>query len=263
MSLAGRTALITGSTSTGMGRSVALRLAKERANIVLNYGTHLDHATHAAGPDAEKRAEEVAAYVRRLGGQALIVPGDTRKDEDNRRMVEEAEKAFGGVDILVLAAGGVWRPQKLEDVTPEHFRDVIEAEIDSMFHALKYVLPRMRERKWGRIITFSMNGAVTRRTCESTAIDYIIGKNARTWMALAVGNDEYDNGITINAIEPGPVGHIKDIQDAVDPIEGKTDAWVKREKPNAQDGAEAVAFLCSEAGRFISQTLIRFPTDHW
>ena len=263
MSLAGRTALITGSTSTGMGRSVALRLAKDGVNIILNYGTHLNYESHDGGSDASARAEIVANHVRRLGGQAIVVPGDTRKDKDNREMVETAEEAFGGVDILVLAAGGVWKPQKLEDVTPEHFRDVIEAEIDSMFHALKYVLPGMRARRWGRIITFSMNGAVTRRTCEDTAMDYIIGKNARTWMALAVGNDEYDNGITINAIEPGPVAHIKDIQDAVDPIEGRIEKWVKREKPDAHDGAEAVAFLCSEAGRFISQTLIRFPTDHW
>jgi NAD(P)-dependent dehydrogenase (short-subunit alcohol dehydrogenase family) len=263
MSLAGRTALITGSTSTGMGRSAALRLAKEGANIVLNYGTHLNFDSHDGGSDAEARAQIVADHVRKLGGQAIVVPGDTRKDEANRKMVEAAEEAFGGVDILILAAGGVWRPQKIEDVTPEHFRDVVEAEIDSMFHALKYALPGMRERQWGRIITFSMNGAVTRKTCEDTAIDYIVGKNARTWMALAVGNDEYDNGITINAIEPGPVAHIKDISVAIDPIEGRTEEWAKREKPDAQDGAEAIAFLCSEAGRFISQTLIRFPTDHW
>ena len=263
MSLHGRTALITGSTGTGMGRSVAFRLARERANIVLNYGTHLDDTSHFGGPDAQRRAEDVAERVRRLGGQAIVVPADTRRDEDNRRMVEAAEAAFGGVDILVLAAGGRWSPRKLEEVTPEHFRDVIEAEVDAMFHALKYVLPGMRKRKWGRIIAFSMNGAVTRKTCKDTAVEYIIGKNARTWMTMAVGNDEYDNGITLNAIEPGPVDHIKDMQAAIDPVEGKTDAWLARERPDAHDGAEAVAFLCSEAGRFVSQTLIRFPTDHW
>ena len=246
-----------------MGRSVALRLAKEHVNVVLNYGTHLNYDTHDGGPDAQTRAEEIAEHVCQLGGQAIVAPGDTRKDADNCAMVEATEKAFGGVDILVLAAGGVWRPQKIADTTAEHFRDVVEAEVDSMFHALKYVLPGMRERQWGRIVAFSMNGAVTRKTCENTAIDYIIGKNARTWMTLAVGNDEYDNGITINAIEPGPVAHIKDIQKAIDPIRGNIEAWKQREKPDAHDGAEAVAFLCSEAGRFISQTLIRFPTDHW
>jgi NAD(P)-dependent dehydrogenase (short-subunit alcohol dehydrogenase family) len=263
MSLKGRTALITGSTSTGMGRSTALRLAKEGANIVLNYGTHLNYANHDGGSDPAVRAVEVADRIRDLGGQAIVVEADTRSEEDTVRMVDEACKAFGTVDILVLAAGGRWHPQPLEDITLEHWRDVIQAEIDSQWLALKYVLPLMRKNKWGRIVTFSMNGAVTRKTTENTGIDYIIGKNARTWMALAVGNDEYDNGVTFNIIEPGPVDHIKNIDDAIAPIEGDTKVWEKREKPNAQDGAEAIAYLCSEAGRFVSQTIIRFPTDHW
>jgi len=261
-SLSGRTALITGSTGTGMGRSIALRLAKEGANVVLNYGTHRNYKTHAGGPDAQARAEEVAAHVRRLGGNALIVPGDTREEEANRRMVEAAEKAFGGVDILVLAAGGEWKPRKLEEVTLAHWRDVIAAEVDAMFLALKYVLPGMRERRWGRIVAFSMNGAMTRKTLDATAADYTIGKTARTWLSLAVGHDEFAHGITVNVIEPGPVAHMS-LAAALAAVEGTDDAWAKREKPLAHDAAELVAFLCSEAGRFVSQSLIRYPTDGW
>ena len=263
MSLVGKTALITGSTSTGMGRSSALRLAKEGANIVLNYGTHRNYDNHHAGADARARAELVAEQVRELGGTPLIVEADTRSEEDTVRMVEESRNAFGSIDILILAAGGSWTPQPLESVSYEHWRDVMEAEVDAQWLALKYVLPIMREQKWGRIITFSMNGAVTRKTTADTAVDYIIGKNARTWMALAVGNDEYDNGITFNVIEPGPVAHFPEIKDAVAPILGDTAKWETRTKPDAQDGAEAIAYLCSEAGRFVSQTIIRFPTDHW
>ena len=263
MSLKGRTALITGSTGTGMVRSTALRLAHEGANIVLNYGTHRNYGNHVGGSDAKARAEEVAKHVRELGGQAIVVEADTRKEDDTIRMVNEATKAFGTIDILVLAAGGRWHVQPFESITVEHWRDVIEAEIDAQWLALKHVLPLMRKQKWGRIITFSMNGAVTRKTTVDTGVDYIIGKNARTWMALAIGNDEFDNGITFNIIEPGPVDHIKDINAAIAPIKGDTAEWEKRVKPNAQDGAEAIAFLCSEAGRFVSQSIIRFPTDHW
>lgn len=263
MSLKGRTAVVTGSTSTGMGRSSALRLAREGASIVLNYGTHRNSDDHHAGSDSRKRAEDVAEHVRELGGEAIVVKADTRSEEDTIRMVSESMKAFGSIDILVCAAGGSWTPQDIEKVTYEHWRNVIEAEIDAQWLALKYILPIMREQKWGRIITFSMNGAMTRKTTDKTAIDYIIGKNARTWMAMAVGNDEYDNGITFNVIEPGPVEHIKNIDDAVAPIIGDTTEWERRDKPNAQDGAEAIAYLCSEAGRFVSQSVIRFPTDHW
>jgi len=260
--LKGRTALITGSTSTGMGRSIALRLAAEGANIVLNYGTHRDFSTHDGGADAQARAEEVASHIRRLGGQAIIAPGDTRSEEDTIRMVDAAKKAFGAIDILVLAAGGKWKPQPLESVTIDFWRDVMAAEVDAMFLAFKHVIPGMRARKWGRIIVFSMNGAMTRKTLEATAADYTIGKTARTWLSLAVGHDEFEHGITVNIIEPGPVGHMT-LNEALAAIEHTDDAWEKRPKPVAHDAAELAAFLCSEAGRFVSQSLIRYPTDGW
>ena len=255
-SLSNRTALITGSTGTGMGRSIALRLAKDGASIVLNYGTH------AAGENAAHQAEEVATQVRRLGGRALIVPGDTRKEEVAQQMVAAAEREFGGVDILVINAGGEWHVQNLEATTLAHWRMVLEAELDGMFLALKYVLPGMRQHKWGRIITLSMNGAMTRKTLAGIGVDYTVGKTGRTWLSLALGHDEYENGITVNVIEPGPIEHMK-LDEALAAVEGTDEAWAKRTRPVAHDAAELVAFLCSEAGRFISQSLIRYPTDGW
>lgn len=254
--LAGRTALITGSTGTGIGRSVAFRLAREGANIVLNYGTH------SSGDQAAHEAQEVAHQVQRLGGRALIVPGDTRREEVAQELVAGAEREFGAVDILVINAGGRWHVQRLEDLTLEHWRSVLEAELDAMFLALKYVLPGMRKRKWGRVITLSMNGAMTRKTLADVGVDYTLGKTGRTWLSLAAGHDEYDNGITVNVIEPGPVGHMK-LAEAVAAAEGTDAAWRERAKPVAHDVAELVAFLCSESGRFISQSLIRYPTDGW
>jgi 3-oxoacyl-[acyl-carrier protein] reductase len=239
-----------------MGRSVAFRLAKDGASVVLNYGTH------AAGEDAARRAEEVAAHVRRLGGKALIVAGDTRKEEVVQEMVAAAEREFGSVDILVINAGGEWRVAKLEATTLEHWRSVLEAELDAMFLALKYVLPGMRRRRWGRIVTLSMNGAMTRRTLADMGVDYTLGKTGRTWLSLALGHDEYENGITVNVIEPGPIEHMK-LEEALAAAQGRTEDWAQRTKPVAHDAAELVAFLCSEAGRFISQSVIRYPTDHW
>jgi len=256
MGLKGRTALITGSTGTGMGRSIAFRLAAEGANIILNYGTHGIEEEHAA------RAEEVTLHVRRLGGQAIIVPGDTRDEATAIRMVEEADHAFGGVDILVLNAGGEWKPRPLVEITAEHWRSVVAAEIDAMFFALKYVLPGMRRRRWGRIITLSMNGAMTRKTFAETGIDYTTGKTARTWLSLALGNDEYRSGITVNVIEPGPIRHME-LAAALAAVEAADDAWARRDAPVAHDAAELVAFLCSEAGRFVSESIIRYPTDGW
>ena len=255
MNLKGKTAFITGSTGGGMGRSIAFRLAKEGANIVLNYGTH-DMSDESA-----KRAEVVAEHVRRLGGQAIIVPGDTRKEETNIKAVEEAKKAFGGIDILVVNAGGHWNTKTFEELTLEEWRTCMEAETDGMFLALKYVLPGMREQKWGRILVMSMNGAAHRKTLDKTGIDYTLAKTGRTWLSLAVGHDEWDNGITINVLEIGPMQHME-LEDALAAVEDGEE-WAKRDKPYVHDAAEYAAFMCSEAGRFMSQSLIRYPSDKW
>lgn len=104
MSLEGRTALVTGSCGEGMGRSIALRLAREGANLVLNYGTA--RRTKRQTTEAAKRAERVAAAARELGGQAIVQPADTRDEDQVRAMLEAAEVEFGAVDILVSNAGG-------------------------------------------------------------------------------------------------------------------------------------------------------------
>ena len=256
MSLSGKTALITGSTGHGMGRSIAFKFATLGANIVLNYGTH------KVDEEARKRAEEVAGHVERLGGKALIVPGDTRREETAVEMVKRAEETFGGIDILVVNAGGVWNSLSFQEMSLEQWRSCVEAELDGMFLALKHVLPGMRERKFGRIMVMSMNGAVTRRTLENTGIDYTAAKTARTWLSLAVGHDEWDNGITVNVFEIGPMQHMK-LPDALSAVETPEQDWVNRTKPAVHDAAEMAAFLCSEAGRFISQSLIRYPSDGW
>lgn len=254
--LTGRTAVITGSTGTGIGRSTALRLARDGANIVLNYGTH------STGDEAKRQAEDVAARIREFGAGVAIVPGDTRREDVTQQLVATAEKEFGSLDILILNAGGRWHPQGFDTLTLDHWRTVIEAELDAMFLGLKYALPVMRRGKWGRIVTFSMNGAMTRKTLESSGIDYTLGKTGRTWLSLAVGHDEWENGIRVNIIEPGPVAHMK-LDEAVDAVTGNDAAWRAREKPVAHDVADLIGFLCSEAGRFISQSIIRYPTDGW
>ena len=115
------------------------RLAREGASIVLNYGTHRNSDDHYAGSDSRKRAEDVAKHVRKLGGEAIVVKADTRSEEDTIRMVSESMKAIGSIDILVCAAGGSWTPQDIEKVTYEHWRDVIEAEIDAQAGAADLV----------------------------------------------------------------------------------------------------------------------------
>src|SRR2546422_1865686 len=91
--LEGRVALVTGSTGEGMGRSIALTLAREGANVVLNHGTN-----RRTSPANNRRLVEA---IERLGARAIVVRADTAKGDDIRRMFHRAELEFGPVDILV------------------------------------------------------------------------------------------------------------------------------------------------------------------
>ena len=253
MELKGRTALVTGSTGSGIGRSTAFRLASEGANIILNYGTY--HRSNNVLKDAEEGVNRVVRVVEELGGKALVLPADTRDPDQVKAMVDAGIEKFGAIDILVNNAGADWLMQDITEIKPDHWRSVLQAEIDGAFYCIKYVLPRMRERRWGRIINISMEGALnwTRYLAE----DYALGKAARTWMVRAWARHEIKHGITINAIEPGPIAHTS-LQEAVDAVKNGG-AWRKRKKPVPHDVAELIAFLCSEKARFISGSVFVFP----
>jgi NADP-dependent 3-hydroxy acid dehydrogenase YdfG len=87
-------------------------------------------------------------------------------------------KRFGAIDILVNNAGGDWLVQDLVEIEPDHWRSVLEAEINGAFYGIKYVLPGMREREWGRIINIGMEGALN--WSGGLAEDYVWGSRAET-----------------------------------------------------------------------------------
>jgi len=113
----------------------------------------------------------------------------------------------------------------------------------------------MRERMWGRIINISMENALN--WTGYLAEDYALGKAARTWMVRAWTKREIKCGITINAIEPGPIAHMT-LEEAIDAVKNGN-AWRERKKPGPHDIAELIAFLCSEKSKFISGSVFVFP----
>ena len=254
MTLVGKTALITGSCSEGMGRSTALYLARKGANIVLNYGTYRN------GDDVQAQAEKIAETIKELGSKAIIQPANTTNEQQVKSMVNNAIEIFGSVDILVNNAGGGWETKDYIDISLEHWRNVLSVEIDGAFLTMKHIVPSMRERKWGRIIHIGLSGAIGMERMAYVAPDYCLGKAVRTWMTTAFGLQEFSKGITVNCIEPGPTAQIT-YENAIKAVKGDYSAWQQRKKCDPHDIAEIIAFLCSEAGRFISGSIIRLPTS--
>jgi 3-oxoacyl-[acyl-carrier protein] reductase len=244
MELEGRVALVTGSTGRGMGRSIALTLARDGANVALNYETR------------PERAERVKAQVEALGRRACLVQADVATAAGSRALYDAAVRELGKVDILVVSAGGAWKVQDITDATPEHWQRVLAEEVDAALYLIALVLPGMRARRWGRIILTGGLDADDWR--EGWPLDYPLGKASRHWLTRSLARREFPNGITVNAIAPGEVLYVE-LDEALADL-ARNDAWRARSGPRPQDAGEIAAFLCSEPARFVSGTIVNMPS---
>ena len=145
--LDGRVAIVTGATR-GVGRSVALALAREGAAVVLAAKT-VDPNPKLPGTLASVKAE-----VEALGARALTVQTDVRDPAQIERMVAEAGRAFGRVDILVNNAGAAWW-HPIEETPANKYNLVMEVNARAPFLASREALPFMRRQKWGHIVNMS------------------------------------------------------------------------------------------------------------
>ncbi len=241
MELEGRVALVTGASGRGMGRSIALTLAREGADIVVNF------------KERRQRAEQVAKAIEALGRRALVHQADVSDPAAVQAMVEVAEAHFGRLDIVVGSAGGSWLPRDLPEIEPEHWRAVLSEEIDSAYALLRAALPGMRSRGWGRMVLIGGYRADDWRVGPPGApLDYPLGKAARHWLVRTLGPRELRHGITINAVAPGPIEYVT-LEQAQRLAGADAEAG---DDLTPQDVAELVAFLCSERARFVTGAVI-------
>lgn len=140
MKLRGRIAVITGG-GRGIGRAICLALAREGADIVIAART-------------EKEIRKTARMVERVGGKALAVGTDIRKEEEVRKMISEAVKTFGKIDILINNAGVAYG-KYLVDTSTEEYETIMDTNVKGMFFCTKYALPHLLKRGEGRIINIS------------------------------------------------------------------------------------------------------------
>ncbi|HEY8172331.1 MAG TPA: SDR family oxidoreductase [Dehalococcoidia bacterium] len=245
MTLEGRVALVTGASGAGMGRSIALTLARDGADIGLNF-----HRSDAG-------LDETVRAIESMGRRALRVQGDIGDAIDAQRMATAVEEALGGIDILINNAGGPWKPQDVTEIEPEHLRRVIGLEIESVYYLLRCVLPGMRARGWGRVVSIGGHMADDWRYGPPEApLDYPLGKAARHWLTRTLAPRELPQGITINAVAPGPTRRFT-FEEALAALERAPSG----DGNTPQHIAEVIAFFCSDAAARVSGAIVPVPGD--
>lgn len=237
--LKGKTALVTGSTS-GIGLGVALSLARQGANVVLN----------GFGDSATPQAQ-----VAELGVRAGFHGADMSKPGDIAAMMAYAQKEFGGVDILVNNAG-IQHVAAVEEFPVERWDAILAINLSSTFHTTRLAVPSMRARNWGRVINIASTHGLVASAQKSA---YVAAKHGVIGFTKAVALETATTGVTVNAICPGWVltPLVQKQVDARAKADGVDDAEAKRrllaeKQPSLQfttpeQLGELTAFLCSSA----------------
>jgi NAD(P)-dependent dehydrogenase (short-subunit alcohol dehydrogenase family) len=240
MELRDRVALVTGSAGNGMGRSIALTLAREGAKIVINYRT------------SKNRVRAIVDQIKSRLGEAVAIEADVFHAEGCKDLVNATMERFGRIDICVVNPGAGWHPEPLDKLDSSAALEDVRNEVAPFLHLMPLVLPQMYERKWGRVI-----GIALLPPYESPSYSYNVGKAARVQAMLQARDQAWRNGVTVNVLGPGPVPAIESLAEAVEQYEHGP-AWRHRRNTSPQDIAEATAYLCSDAGRFVTGCVLPF-----
>jgi 3-oxoacyl-[acyl-carrier protein] reductase len=233
--LSGKAAVVTGG-SRGIGRAIALRLARQGADVAFSY-----RGNQAA-------ADEAVREIEGLGRKAVAVQGDVTDPASAESVVKAAIDAFGKVDILVNNAG-ITRDDLIMRMTPDMWREVLETNLFGAFYATKAVTRPMLKARGGRIINIT---SVSGQAGQMGQANYSSAKAGLIGLTKATARELASRGITCNAVAPGFV-----LTELTESLPDDLKAQITERTPLGRFGtpeeiADAVAFLASDEARYIT-----------
>jgi 3-oxoacyl-[acyl-carrier protein] reductase len=234
--LSGQVALVTGA-SRGIGRAVALSLAREGASVGVNHP-----------PDAREAglAAQVVETARAAGVRALAVAADVADTGATAAAVGRVVEAFGRIDILVTSAG-ISHHRAVAEMTEAEWDRVIAVNLKGTFNAVRAVVPHMIRRRSGRIVTIASELGLVGR---ADMVHYCASKGGVIALTKALAREMAPHGVRVNSVAPGPT--------ETDMLKANPDEYrdeVKLRIPlgrwgQPEDVARTVLFLVSEDGAY-------------
>nr|WP_246351447.1 bifunctional dihydropteridine reductase/dihydrofolate reductase TmpR [Deinobacterium chartae] len=182
--------MVTGS-SGGIGRAIALGLAREGFDVVVHYRS------------SEQQAEEAVAEIETLGVRACALQADVTDPHQAERLVLGAHAAFGGLGVLVNNVGNYVHKPLLETSVDE-WRDMLDSNLSSTFYTCRSAIPLLREARWGRIVNIGYAGA-QHLLARPGIVPYAIAKSGVIALTRAIAKTEVKYGISANVVAPGVI----------------------------------------------------------
>jgi 3-oxoacyl-[acyl-carrier protein] reductase len=234
--LTGRTALVTGA-SRGLGAAIAVELGARGAKVAVNYFAKRD------------RAEQLCEQIKKRGGEAAAFYADVRLEADVRTLIQAVDETYQQIDIAVINATGPQPFLTIEEQTWERYLDQLEFFVKSPLIILQQVIAGMKSRGFGRIIQI---GSEVFEIGNPMFAHYVAAKAAQLGQTRSWARELGAYGITVNLVAPGWIPTERHHHSTQVEMEAYTERVPLKHMGLPEDVANAVAFLASDAGRFIT-----------
>lgn len=235
MMLQGKAALVTGA-SRGIGKAIALELARHGAKVCVNYAGN------------KEKAEDVVAEIKENGGEAFSLQANVSNADDVQAMVKEVISAFGSLDILVNNAG-ITRDNLLMRMKEDEWDEVIDTNLKGVFICTKAVTRQMMKQRSGRIINIT---SIVGASGNAGQANYVAAKAGVIGLTKTTAKELASRNITVNAVAPGFIA-----TDMTDELNEDIQAEMLKQIPLGRMGkpeeiANIVRFLASDDSSYIT-----------
>jgi 3-oxoacyl-[acyl-carrier protein] reductase len=235
-----RAALVTGA-GQNIGRAIALRLAADGFDVVVN------------GLSKRATCEAVAEAARTMGVEALVAMGDVGVREDVAEVTGAGIRRFGRIDVVVHNAA-IRPASPFLEMEEDEWRRVLDVNLSAAFWLARNCLPGMLEAGWGRIVTFAGMNAIQGY---SGRAHVSVSKHGAWGLVKALAKEFGPKGITANCVSPGPIRSDHDDPAMTAHIRGKVSRIPAGRLGEPEEVAAVVSLLASEQGAFINGQLIQ------